>query len=190
MGPNWEKEIDRNRVRTNMEKSLKPTNTIEQQHDDRVRGQQVGDLTANANCQQGTVGRDATSNSRTGDQVMEPNIPRAQTEWRVEENPRLQNLEQRTSSQTLQDDGHMRYDLNAEEGRLDVYTGYNLSLQPYKSQLTAAAISSLSYIRSQLHASGNAIRDQYCTIHIREDDTTNSRESEGEVRNTNSELRG
>ncbi|KAA6335462.1 MAG: hypothetical protein EZS28_052962, partial [Streblomastix strix] len=102
-----------------MEKSLKPANTIEQQHDDRVRGQQVGDLTTNADCQQGTVGRDATSNSRTGDQVMEPNISRAQTEWKVEENPRLQNLEQRTSSQTFQDDGHMRYDLNAEEGRLD-----------------------------------------------------------------------
>ncbi|KAA6383391.1 MAG: hypothetical protein EZS28_021081 [Streblomastix strix] len=105
---------------------------------------------------------------------MEPNIPRAQTKRRMEENFRLQNLEQKASSQTLQDDRHTRYDLNAEEGRLDVYTGYNLSFQPYKSQLTTATISNLSNIRSQLHASWNAIWDLYCAIHIRKNDTTNN----------------
>ncbi|KAA6331728.1 MAG: hypothetical protein EZS28_053355 [Streblomastix strix] len=173
-----------------MEKSLKPVNTVEQQQDDRVRGQRAIDTTVDVDCQQGAIGRNTTSNSGTRDQVMESNIPRAQAEWRMEENSRLQNAEQRANSQTLQDDGHTRYDLNAKEGRLDVYTGYNLGLQPYKSQLTASTISSLSNIRSQLHASGNAIWDQYCAIYIRENDTTNSRKGKGEVRNTNTELCG
>ncbi|KAA6382679.1 MAG: hypothetical protein EZS28_021798 [Streblomastix strix] len=164
-----------------MEKPLKPTNTIEQQRDDRVRRQLIINPTANADRQYGAIGGNTMCNSGTGDQVMEPNIPRAQAEWRMEENSRLQNVEQRDYSQTLQDDRCMRHDSNDEKGRLDVNTGYDLGFQPYKNQLTTATISSLLNIRSQLHASGNAIWDQYSTIHIRENNTTNSKESEQEV---------
>ncbi|KAA6360374.1 MAG: hypothetical protein EZS28_044098, partial [Streblomastix strix] len=172
-----------------MEKPLKPTNTVEQYHDDRVRGQRAIDLTVDAVRQQGAIGRNIMNNSGTGDQVMESNIPRAQAEQRVEENPRLQNLDQRANSQTFQDDRHTRYDLNAEKGRLDVYTGYNLSFQPYKSQPTTATISSLSNIKSQLYISGNAIWDQYCAIHIRENDTANSREDIRENNEDNNNIR-
>ncbi|KAA6368984.1 MAG: hypothetical protein EZS28_035490 [Streblomastix strix] len=70
-------------MRTNVEKPIKQTNFVQEQREDIVRGQQVRDLTADADRQQGTIGRNATSNSGTGDQVMEPNIPRAQTERRV-----------------------------------------------------------------------------------------------------------
>ncbi|KAA6362167.1 MAG: hypothetical protein EZS28_042306, partial [Streblomastix strix] len=141
-------------MRTNVKKPLKSTNTENEQYNDIVRRQPIIDPTAEASRQQGTTGGNFKGNSRTGDKVMEPNIP------------------------------------HAEERRLDVNVGYNICLQPHKGQPTTAAISSLSNIRSQLHTSGNAIWDQYCTIRIRKTDTTNSSESEKEVRDVKIELCG
>ncbi|KAA6358546.1 MAG: hypothetical protein EZS28_045928 [Streblomastix strix] len=133
---------------------------------------------------------DLKSNRGTGDKVMEPNIPRAQTEWRMEEDIRLQNAKQGAYSQTFQDDRHMRYDLNAEKRGLDVHVGYNVCLQPHQNQPTTATISGVSDTGNQLHISWDAIWDKYCAIHICENETTNNREGEKEMLNTNTELCG
>ncbi|KAA6387501.1 MAG: hypothetical protein EZS28_016972 [Streblomastix strix] len=122
-------------MRTNVEMSIKSTDTLEEQYKYRVRRQLVIDATTNADYLQGTTRGNLKGNSGTGDKVMEPNIPRAQTEWRME-----------------------KY----------------LTFVPDT--------------RNQLYISGDAIWDQYCAIHIRENDTTNSGESEREMRDANIEL--
>ncbi|KAA6370009.1 MAG: hypothetical protein EZS28_034466 [Streblomastix strix] len=105
---------------------------------------------------------------------MEHNLPCAQTEWRMEENSRLQNVKQGANCETLQDDRHMRYNLNAEERGLDVHTGYNICFQPHQSQSTTATISSVPDTENQLHISWETIWDKYCAIHICENSTTNN----------------
>ncbi|KAA6318480.1 MAG: hypothetical protein EZS28_054941 [Streblomastix strix] len=119
---------------------------------------------------------------------MEPNVPCAQTEWKMEENIRLQNAKQGANCETLQDDRNMRYDLNAEERGLDVHIRYNIGFQPYQSQPTITTISDFPNTRNQLHISGDAVWDKYRAIHICENDTTNNREGEREISNTNTEL--
>ncbi|KAA6397665.1 MAG: hypothetical protein EZS28_006808 [Streblomastix strix] len=100
---------------TNVEKPIKSTNTLDKQYKNRVRRQLVIDSTADADCQQGTTGGNLKGNSGFGDKVMEHNIPRALTEWRMEKDLRLQDAKQGANYETLQDDRHMRYDLNAEK---------------------------------------------------------------------------
>ncbi|KAA6363592.1 MAG: hypothetical protein EZS28_040880, partial [Streblomastix strix] len=159
-----------------MEKPIKPTNTVNERREDRIRGQLTIDPTADADRQQGATGRNIKSNPRTGDKVMEPNIHRAQTERRMEGDFRLQNTKQRADNQTLQDDRHMKYDPNAQKGGLDVHARYNICFQPHQRQPTAATISSFSNTRNQLHISEDAVWDKYCAIHICENDATNNRE--------------
>ncbi|KAA6375802.1 MAG: hypothetical protein EZS28_028673 [Streblomastix strix] len=173
-----------------MEKPIKPTNAVNEQHDDGIRGKLAINPTADANRQQGANGGNLKSNRGARDEAMEPNIFCAQTDWRMEEDIRLQNAKQGAYSQTFQDDRHMRYNFNAEKRRLDVHVGYNISLQPHKGQLITTTIPSIPNIRSQLYISWDAIWDKYCAIHIRENDTTNNREVEREMLNTNIELCG
>ncbi|KAA6402115.1 MAG: hypothetical protein EZS28_002362 [Streblomastix strix] len=177
-------------MRTNVEKSIKSTNTLEEQHKYRVRRQLVIDAITNADYQQGTTRGNIKGNSGAGDKVMELNIPCAQTKWRMEKYLTLQDVQQRTYSQTIQDDRHMKFDLNAEKMGLDVHVGYNVCLQTHKVQLITTSIPSVPDTMNQLYISGNAIWDQYCAIHIRENDTTNSGESEREMRDANIELCG
>ncbi|KAA6354216.1 MAG: hypothetical protein EZS28_050257, partial [Streblomastix strix] len=84
----------------------------------------------------------------------------------------------------------MRYDLNAEKMGLDVHVGYNIGFQPHQSQPTTATISGFPKTRNQLHISGDAVWDKYCAIYICENYTTNNREGEREISNTNTELYG
>ncbi|KAA6366458.1 MAG: hypothetical protein EZS28_038015, partial [Streblomastix strix] len=178
-------ETNRNWMHTNMQKPLKSTDTLEEQYKDRVRKQRAIDLTADANRQQRTTGRNLNGNLGANDKVMDPNILRALTERRMEEDFRLLNAKQRADSQTFQDHRHQGYDINNEKRRLDVHARYNFSHQPHKGQPTTATISSLSNIRSLLHISGNTIWDQYCSIYICKNDTTNSGQSQREMRDAN-----
>ncbi|KAA6322268.1 MAG: hypothetical protein EZS28_054453, partial [Streblomastix strix] len=156
----------------------------------RIRRYLTTNPTADADRQQGANGRNLKKNIGTRDQAMEPNVPCAQTEWRMEENIRLQKAKQGTNCETLQDDRHTRYDLNAEKRGLDVHIKYNIGFHPYQSQPTITTISSLPNIRNQLHLSGDAVWDKYCAIYICENDTTNDREGEREISNIYTELCG
>ncbi|KAA6347071.1 MAG: hypothetical protein EZS28_052049, partial [Streblomastix strix] len=109
---------------------------------------------------------------------MQPNIPRAQTEWRMEENLRLQNVEYGAYSQTFKDNRYKGYDFNAEERGLEVHDGHNISLQPHKSQRAASITSSVKDIRNQINVSANAILFQHNAIHICENNITNNIESQ------------
>ncbi|KAA6358157.1 MAG: hypothetical protein EZS28_046316, partial [Streblomastix strix] len=177
-------------MRTNMEKPIKPTDTLNEQGEDRIRGELTVNPTADADRQQGANRWNLKSNRGTGDKVMEPNIPRAQTEWRMEEDFRLQNTKQRADSQTFQDDRHMRYDPNAQKRGLDVHVGYNIGFQPHQSQPTTTTIYGFQNTRNQLHISWDAVWDKYCAIHICENVTTNNREGKREISNTNTEQCG
>ncbi|KAA6381421.1 MAG: hypothetical protein EZS28_023053 [Streblomastix strix] len=106
----------------------------------------------------------------------------------MEEDFRLQNVKQRVDSQTLQDDRHLRYYLNAEKRALDMHILYSVCLQLHKGLLTIATLSNIPKTRNQLYLSGDAIQDQYCAIYICENDTINSGESEREMLNANIEL--
>ncbi|KAA6373247.1 MAG: hypothetical protein EZS28_031226 [Streblomastix strix] len=106
----------------------------------------------------------------------------------MEGNFKQLNTKQRANYQTLQDDRHPGYNLNAEERGLDVHVRQNIGFQPLKGKLTATTISGIPDTRNQLYMSGDATWDQYCAIYIRENDTTKSEESEKEMRNANIEL--
>ncbi|KAA6391028.1 MAG: hypothetical protein EZS28_013447 [Streblomastix strix] len=114
-------ESEMNEEELNKNQNRRKIKRIDTQFEQEIRVQLTIDLTADVDSQQRATGRNIKSNSGTGDKVMEPNLPRAQAEWRMEENSRLQNVEQRDYSQTLQDDRHMRYDPNAQERGLDVH---------------------------------------------------------------------
>ncbi|KAA6368397.1 MAG: hypothetical protein EZS28_036073, partial [Streblomastix strix] len=79
-----------------MEKPLKPIDTIDEQCENRIRRYLTTNPTADADRQQGANGRNLKKNIGTRDQAMEPNVPWAQTEWRMEENIRLQKAKQGT----------------------------------------------------------------------------------------------
>ncbi|KAA6388318.1 MAG: hypothetical protein EZS28_016154 [Streblomastix strix] len=148
------------------------------------------DPTADADCQHGAKGGNFKDNTGAEDKAVEPSIPHAQTEWRMEKNLRLTNIEYRAYSQTLQDDRHPRYDLDVENSGLDVHVLCNVCLQSLNDQLTIATISGVPDTGNQLHISGDAIWDQYCAIFICESSTTYSGESERERQNANIELCG
>ncbi|KAA6376218.1 MAG: hypothetical protein EZS28_028255 [Streblomastix strix] len=88
MGSSWEKNLNRYWMHTNLEQSM----------------QLIIDLTSEAYCQQRTFGGNCKSDTRVGDEAVEPNIPRTQTELRMQKNLGLQNTEQRFINKTLQDD--------------------------------------------------------------------------------------
>ncbi|KAA6399372.1 MAG: hypothetical protein EZS28_005092 [Streblomastix strix] len=71
MGPNWEKETNRNWMRTKLEKPPKPVNTVDVQCEDRVRRQLAIDPTADALRQQRANGMNLKDNTGVGDKVME-----------------------------------------------------------------------------------------------------------------------
>ncbi|KAA6398500.1 MAG: hypothetical protein EZS28_005966 [Streblomastix strix] len=161
-------------MHTNVEKKLKLINSLLEQCEDGIQRQQTIDLTADANRQQGANGGNFNGNSRTRDKAIEPNIPYARTEWRMEEDIRLENVKQGTYCQTLQDDRHPKYNFNAKNRGLDVHVGYNICLQPHKGQPTTATIFGVSDTGNQLYISWDAIQDIYCAIHICENDTTDN----------------
>ncbi|KAA6359661.1 MAG: hypothetical protein EZS28_044811, partial [Streblomastix strix] len=165
-------------MHTNIEKLIKPANTVDEQRENRIRGLLTTNLTVDADCQQGANGRNLKSNIGARDKSMEPNVPCTQTEWRIEENFRLQNTKQGTNCETLQDDRHPRYNFDAQERGMDVHVGTNICLQPYQSQSTITTIPGFPNTRNQLYISGDAIWDKYCATHIRENNTTDNREGE------------
>ncbi|KAA6385580.1 MAG: hypothetical protein EZS28_018889, partial [Streblomastix strix] len=130
------------------------------------------------------------SNIGTRDKSYGTQHTSCQTDWRMEDDIRLQNTKQGTYCQTLQDGRHMRYDLDAEKRGLDEHVGCNVCLQNQQSQSTTATKSSVPNTRNQLHISGDAVWDKYCAIYICENNTTNNREGEIKMQNIITQLCG
>ncbi|KAA6358239.1 MAG: hypothetical protein EZS28_046234 [Streblomastix strix] len=124
---------------------------------DRVRRQLIIDSITDADRQQGANGENLKSNTGAGNKSTEPNIHRAQTEWRMAKIYDCITLNSELLANHFQDDRHPRYDLDAEERRLYVHVGYNICIRPHQGQLTTAIISRVQDTRNQLHVSKNAI---------------------------------